>query len=82
MTNNMYNVYSIMEMENIFEIGRTIEAMIRSEEIEIENSKDAFALALKLAIDFEKEYPDTEDYYNDLDEYVMDKIVEEFGVEV
>ena len=78
MTNNMY---TIEEMENMFEIGRIIEAMIRNEEIEVEDSKDAFAFAWRLAVEFEKEYPDTEDYYNDLDEYVMDKIVEQFGVE-
>ena len=74
-------VFNIMEMENIFEIGRNIETMVRNEEIEIEDSKDAFALALKLAIEFEKEHPDTEDYYFDLDEFVIDKILEEFGVE-
>ena len=38
--------FSIMEMENIFEIGRNIESMVRNEEIEINDSKDAFALAL------------------------------------
>ena len=76
-----HRMFSIMEMENIFEIGRNIEAMVRNEEIEIENSKDAFALALQLAIEFEKEYPDTEDYYFDLDEFVIDKILKEFGVE-
>lgn len=74
-------MFSIMEMENIFEIGRNIEAMVRNEEIEIENSKDAFALALQLAIEFEKEYSDTEDYYFDLDEFVIDKILKEFGME-
>lgn len=74
-------MFSIMEMENIFEIGRNIEAMVRNEEIEIENSKDAFALALQLAIEFEKEYSDTEDYYFELDEFAIDKILKEFGVE-
>ena len=74
-------MYSIMEMENIFEIGRNIEAMVRNEEIEVEDSKEAFAFALKLAIEFEQEHPDTEDYYFDLDEYVVEKILEEYGVE-
>ena len=68
--------FNIMEMENIFEIGRNIEAMVNNEEIEIEDSKDAFALALQLAIEFEKEHSDTEDYYFDLDEFVIDKIIE------
>ena len=73
--------YTIMEMENIFEIGRNIEAMIRNEEIEVEDSKEAFLFALDLAVEFEKEHPDTEDYYFDIDEYVIEKILEEYGVE-
>ena len=74
-------MYSIMEMENIFEIGRNIEAMVRHEEIEVEDSTEAFMFALKLAVEFEKEHPDAEDYYFDLDEYVVEKILEEYGVE-
>lgn len=74
-------MYSIMEMENIFEIGRNIEAMVRNEEIEVEDSKEAFMFALKLAVEFEKEHPDAEDYYFDIDEYVVEKILEEYGVE-
>lgn len=73
--------YSIMEMENIFEIGRNIEAMVRNEEIEVEDSKEAFMFALKLAVEFEKEHPGAEDYYFDLDEYVIEKILEEYGIE-
>lgn len=73
--------YTIMEMENIFEIGRNIEAMVKTEEIEIEDSKGAFAFALKLAVEFEQEHPDSDDYYADLDEYVVEKILEEYGVE-
>lgn len=73
--------FTIMEMENIFEIGRNIEAMVRNEEIEVEDNKEAFAFALKLAVEFEKEHTDTEDYYFDLDEFVVEKILEEYGVE-
>lgn len=73
--------YTIMEMENIFEIGRNIEAMIHNEEIEVEDSKEAFLFALDLAVEFEQEHPDTEDYYFDIDEYVIEKILEEYGVE-
>ena len=83
MNNKVFTIDEMENMlENMFEIGRNIEAMIRSEKIEVEDSKDAFTFALRLAVDFEKEYPDTEDYYNDLDEYVTDKIIKEFGVEV
>ena len=37
--------------------------------IEIHDNKEAFYLAFKLAVDFEKAYPDTEDYYCDLAEF-------------
>lgn len=73
--------FTIMEMENIFEIGRNIEAMVRNEEIEVDDSKEAFVFALKLAEEFEKEHAYTEDYYFDLDEFVVEKILEEYGVE-
>lgn len=73
--------FSIEEMENIFEIGRNMQAMIDNDEIEIEDSKEAFMFALKLAVEFEKEHPDSEDYYNDLDDFVIDKILEEFEME-
>ena len=78
MVNNMYN---INEMENAFEIGRHIQGMIDADSIEIEDSKEAFVYALQLAIDFEKEYPDTDDYYADLEEFVTDKILNTYGVE-
>ena len=76
------NEYTLKEMENAFEIGRIIQDMIDSEQIDVEDSKEAFAFALKLAVDFEKEYPDTEEYYMDLEEFVADKAVERFGAEV
>lgn len=74
-------IFTIEEMENIFEIGRNIQGMIYNEEIEIEDSKDAFVFALQLATEFEREHPATEDYYFDLDEFVIDKILDRFGVE-
>lgn len=78
MTNN---IFTVNEMENAFEIGRHIQGMIDAESVEIEDSKEAFVFALQLAIEFEKEYPETEDYYGDLEEFVTDKILDEFGVE-
>ena len=74
-------IFTIEEMENIFEIGRNSQGMIDNEEIEIEDSKDAFVFALQLATEFEMEYSATEDYYFDLDEFVIDKILDRFGVE-
>ena len=65
--------FTYKEMENIFEIGRTMQAMFGNEEIDIEDSKEAFNFALGLAIEFEKEYPDTDDYYNDIDEFAIEK---------
>jgi hypothetical protein len=73
--------FTIEEMENVFEIGRVMQAMFSNDKIEIEDSKDAFIFALQLAQDFEKEYPDTECYYLDLDEFVEEKIMKEFGVD-
>lgn len=78
MNNKTFTLY---EMENAFEIGRHIQGMIDAESIEVEDSKDAFVLALQLSTEFEKEYPDTDDYYADLEEFVTDKILEEFGVD-
>ena len=66
--------YTIMEMENIFEIGRMIES--RASIFPWEDSKDAFAFALECAQEFEKEYPDTEDYYGDIDEFIEKKLNE------
>lgn len=73
--------FSIEEMENIFEIGRNMQAMFERDEIEIEDSKDAFWIALQLAVEFEKEHADTECYYIDLDDFAEKRILEEFKVE-
>lgn len=73
--------FSIEEMENIFEIGRNMQAMIDNEEIEVNDSKDAFLFALQLAVEFEKEHADTECYYIDLDDFTEKRILEEFKAE-
>ena len=72
-------VFTCEEMENIFEIGRQIQAMVDTEEIEVEDSKEAYLFALQLAVDFEKEYPNTDDYYSDLYDFVVGKISNRFG---
>ena len=71
--------FTIEEMENIFEIGRTFQCAADEGAIEIKDSKEAFAFALKLAIDFEKEHPDSDDYYYDIDDFCTEKILKEFG---
>ena len=73
--------FSIEEMENIFEIGRQMQYMIDFGNIKIEDSKDAFMFALQLAVEFEKEYPYSEDYYGDIDEFMSKRILEEFETE-
>ena len=73
--------FSMNEMENIFEIGRAIQRATDEGEIKIFDSKGAFMYALELAIEFEKAYPETETYYDDLDEFVADKIKAKFGFE-
>ena len=72
----MKNAFTLNEMENMFEIGRTMQAMYDIDKIIVEDSKDAFYLALKLALEFENVYPDTDDYYGDIDTFVNDNIPE------
>lgn len=77
------NGFNLFEMENIFEIGRTLEALDHSGQIDLSyfDSKSIFVFALKLAQRFEKEYPNTDDYYCDLYEFVNEKVRKEFGKE-
>lgn len=74
-------VFNSKEMENIFEIGREIQFMIDNEVIEIEDSQDAFTLALQLAVEFEEKFSETDDYYGDLIDFIQDRIVDEFGID-
>ena len=73
--------FSMNEMENIFEIGRIIQFMFDNGKIDVADSKNAFMYALNLAIEFEKAYPETEEYYSDIDKFVVEKIKAEFGFE-
>ena len=71
--------FTINEMENIFEIGRAMQCMADEGAIEIEDSKNAFLFAAKLAMEFEENYPDSQDYYYDIDEFTTEKILKEFN---
>lgn len=71
--------FSINEMENIYEIGRAMQLMADEGEIEIEDSKNAFLFAAKLAMDFEEKYQEYDDYYSVLDEFIAEKILKEFN---
>jgi hypothetical protein len=73
--------FTLDEMEHAFEIGRLMQCMADDGEIEIEDSKEAFNFALGLALEFEKEHPDPEDYYTEIDLFVISKIVDRFGKE-
>lgn len=77
----MKNAFNLNEVENAFEIGRIMQFMLDNKQIDIQDSKEAFYYALTLAIDFEREHEDTEDYYNELDEFVVNKLIEKFGIE-
>lgn len=73
--------FTINEMENVFHIGRMIEALRFTFRIDLDDEEDKsiFALALCWAKEFEKEYPDSENYYEDLEKFVVPKIMEEWG---
>lgn len=74
--------FSINEMENIFEIGRAMQHVVDFEDgYAIEDSKNAFLFAARLAMEFEEKHHDTEEYYSDLDDFITDKIMEELKVE-
>jgi hypothetical protein len=73
--------FTLNEMRNIYNIGARIRGMVDDYEIEITDSHDAFYYALDLAMQFEKERPDTEDYYADLRNFVYDKLLAKFGFE-
>lgn len=73
--------FNIKEMENAFEIGRAMQYMVDDGEIKIGDSKNAFTFALALAIEFEEKYPDTEDYYYDIDDFITNRIKDAFGFE-
>lgn len=76
----MSKMYNSKEMENMFEIGRQVQYMVDEEEIDVEDSVNAYWFALELSAKFEEEYPDTDDYYADLYEFMYDKILARFGV--
>ena len=74
-------IFDSKEMENIFEIGREIQFMIDNETIDVVDGKDAFVLALQLAVEFEEKFSETDDYYGDLIDFIQDRIVDEFGID-
>ena len=74
-------MYGVKEMENMFEIARFMQSLQDDGSIKIFDNRVAFNLAFKLAVEFEKAYPDTEDYYCDLAKFITDDILGMFGKE-
>lgn len=72
--------FILNEMENIFEIGRMAQHLIDTNVI-TGDSKEIFNFALGMAVRFEEEYPETETYYDDIEEFVLEKLLREFGDE-
>lgn len=71
--------FTIEEVENVFEIGRAIQhAVDYIDGCVIEDSKEAFTFALGLAMEFEKEHPNSDDYYSEINNFITEKILEHF----
>lgn len=75
----MNNTFTIEEMENIFEVGRQMQCMIDCDHIEIEDSKEAFNFALWLAVEFEKRFDNTQDYYTELYFFMTRALLDRYG---
>lgn len=78
---NIMKTFTMNELENAFEIGRIVQHMLHENKIEILDSKNAFLYALELAMEFEETYPDTEEYYTDIEMFVVEKLQAKFGFE-
>ena len=77
---NYMETFTIKEIENIFELGRMAQYLAGRGMIGAD-SKELFNFALSLAIEFEEKYPETEEYYTDIDEFATEKFMEAFAME-
>ena len=72
-------MFSLAEMENMFEIGSIIEAQIRDGFIDSSICRETLcAIALDIAQRFEMEYPEADDYYRDIDAFFNERFPEIF----
>lgn len=71
--------FTLNEMKNIYNIGARIRGMVDDYEIEIVDSEEAFYYALTLALQFEQEHPNSENYHEDLRRFTYDKLLNKFG---
>ena len=66
-------MFKFNEIENVFEIGRIIQALLDKGQIKYYESKVAFIDAVNWAMEFEKTHADSEDFYWDIDMFVQKK---------
>lgn len=71
-------MYSELHMENMLEIGRVIQFMVDEDKLEYYDSKEVFMDALNWAQEFEEQYDENGDYYDEIDEFVRQKIEDKF----
>lgn len=73
--------FTLNEMENALHIGRMIEALRFTFRINLsdEEDKEIFLYAMDWAQLFELECPDSENYYEDLEKFVVPKIMKKWG---
>lgn len=71
--------FTLNEVENAYNIGAMIRGMVDDYEIEIVDSKETFYYAIGLALQFEQEYPNSENYHEDLRRFTYDKLLDKFG---
>lgn len=71
--------FTLNEMKNIYNIGARIRGMVDDYEIEIVDSEEAFYYALTLALQFEQEHSNSENYHEDLRRFTYDKLLNKFG---
>lgn len=71
-------MFTMNEMENVFEIGKILNRMGAEGTFYVENRPEAFLLALAIAVEFEAKHPDTQDYYNELEQFVKEQLTKIF----
>ena len=71
--------FTLNEVKNVYNIGARIRGMVDDYEIEIVDSEEAFYYALTLAMQFEQEHPNSENYHEDLRRFTYDKLLDKFG---
>jgi hypothetical protein len=71
-------VFTFNEMENMLEIGRSIQRLIDDDIIKVVyyDDRELFLDAMNWAIEFENQYMDSGNYYFDIDMFTRKKLRE------